>query len=91
MMVRLSMKSAYAPVLLDSRQGNILDNGLDIIAVGWVCTSNGGQVSDVLLEVELEMDASCGSYPSLYITLQKNCVTQPNQDSYQGGRGGGGY
>ena len=88
MMIKLSGNSAYAPVVLDNGGGDFLTDGTDLIAMGWGSTRNDGRTSDVLLEVEVDVDSSCGSYPESSITPRMFCAGRRGKDSCQGDSGG---
>ena len=87
MMVRLNGSSAFAPLILDNGGGNLLADGTDLIVRGWGTTSSGGPSSNVLLEVEVDADTSCGSYSSSVLTPRMFCAGRAGKDSCQGDSG----
>ena len=58
--------------------------------MGWGATQSGGWGSDVLLEVDVPIDDSCGNYPNSDITNNMVCAGDNNggEDSCQGDSGG---
>jgi len=58
--------------------------------MGWGATSSGGWGSNVLLEVDVPIDDSCGSYSNSEITNNMICAGDSNggEDSCQGDSGG---
>ena len=58
--------------------------------MGWGATQSGGWGSDVLLEVDVPIDDSCGNYSNSEITNNMICAGDSNggEDSCQGDSGG---
>ena len=88
MMIKISGNSAYSPVELDDGGENLLADGTDLIVVGWGRTSTDGQISNVLLEAEVDSDSSCGFWSSSWISSRMFCAGRPGKDSCRGGSGG---
>ena len=63
MLIRLSVRSTYAPVELYNGKEALLADGTNLIVMGWGTTSHGVPGSDLILEVEVDVDVSCGLNP----------------------------
>ena len=87
MLIRLSRRSTYTPVELENGKEDHLANGTNLIVMGWGTTSHGGPWSDLLLEVEVDVDVSCGLNPE-EITPRMFCAGSEGKDSCQGDSGG---
>jgi len=96
-----SLNNDYALLHLSSPVTNfepiklITDNSHDSEPVmstvmGWGATSSGGWGSNVLLEVDVPIDNSCGNYSNSDITNNMICAGDSNggEDSCQGDSGG---
>ena len=94
MMIRLDGFSNYEPVVLDS--GDVsLDDGNDVVVMGWGTTSYYGPESSVLLEVEVDLytQAACkAAYSDVmiddYITDRMVCAARVGKNSCLGDSGG---
>ena len=92
MMMRLDGESAYGTVELDT--GDIpLNNGEDLIVMGWGTTASGGSSSNVLMEVEVDAwtNSACNqAYGNIDDSML--CAARSsnglNYDSCQGDSGG---
>jgi len=88
MMVKLKENSTHAPVILDDGS-NDLSDGAAVTVIGWGTTSSGGSVSNVLLEVEVDIvsnDKCDDAYGD--ITNNMVCAAKDGKDSCQGDSGG---
>ena len=86
MLVRLSGNSAFEPVELDD--SGTLPNDSDLIVMGWGAICTGCDSADVLMEVNVQSDSSCGYYPPYKITDRMFCAGDVEKDSCQGDSGG---
>ena len=85
----MTQPSSFEPIQL------VTDNSHDnepvmSTTMGWGATSSGGWGSDVLLEVDVPIDDSCGNYSNSDITNNMICAGDANggEDSCQGDSGG---
>ena len=88
-LLHLTQPSSFEPIQL------ITDNSHDdepvmSTTMGWGATYSGGWGSDVLLEVDVPIDNSCGNYSNSSITNNMVCAGDNNggEDSCQGDSGG---
>jgi len=91
MMLKLDGSSSRTPVQLDTGDDtSLLDAGNDVIVMGWGTTSSGGSLSNVLLEVEVDVisQAQCQDAYSNPITERMVCAARTGKDSCQGDSGG---
>ncbi len=79
----------FEPIRLIT-DGSHDDEPVMATTMGWGATSSGGWGSDVLLEVDVPIDDSCGSYSNSEITNNMICAGDGNggEDSCQGDSGG---
>ena len=96
-----SLDNDYALLLLDSpitdfepiqlcTDTNHDEEPVMSTVMGWGATSSGGNSSNILLEVDVPIDDSCGSYSNWEITNNMICAGDSNggEDSCQGDSGG---
>jgi trypsin len=91
MMLKLNGSSSRTPVQLDTGDDtSLLDAGNDVIVMGGGTTSSGGSLSNVLLEVEVDVisQAQCQDAYSNPITERMVCAARTGKDSCQGDSGG---
>ena len=88
-LIHLTQPSSFEPIQL------ITDDSHDnepvmATTMGWGATSSGGWGSSILLEVDVPIDDSCGSYSNSDITNNMICAGDGNggEDSCQGDSGG---
>lgn len=92
LLLELSTNSSYAPVKLDD--GSItLEDGQDLTTMGWGVTESGGDLSDVLREVEVDFMPllRCRlTYLAGISWVSKNmiCARREGKDACQGDSGG---
>jgi len=92
MVLRIEGESQHTPVALDDGTTDLLTDGTELTVMGWGALSQGGSVTNLLQEVDVDVDASCGSYASSSITERMFCAARTingvNYDSCQGDSGG---
>jgi len=76
-----------SPIDLISIDSNDDDN-TNVTAMGWGTLQSGGSISNILMEVNISIDDSCGLYQSTEITANMICAGADNKDSCQGDSGG---
>ena len=88
-LIHLTSPSSFEPIQLVTSDSHD-DEPVMSTTMGWGATSSGGWSSDVLLEVDVPIDDSCGSYSNSEITNQMVCAGDGNggEDSCQGDSGG---
>lgn len=92
MVMRLDSFSSATPVELDDG-GVSLTPGNDAVVMGWGTTSYEGYVSDVLLEVEVDLISQSDCQEAYnddeaIVTDRMVCAARPGKDSCQGDSGG---
>jgi len=91
MVLKMSGSSAKTPVVLDRGEVS-LDPGKRVIVMGWGLTRDQGELSNVLMEVEVEIKnhQDClNSYSDMTrITDRHICASLPGKDSCNGDSGG---
>ena len=92
MVLRIEGESQHTPVTLDDGTTDLLTDGTELTVMGWGALSQGGSGSNLLQEVDVDVDASCGNYASSSITERMFCAARTingvNYDSCQGDSGG---
>lgn len=89
MMVKLKNASKYSLVSLDDGYVE-LDDGDNVTVMGWGTTTEGGELSDILLEVEVDIvdNDACDVIYDGFITDNMLCAAREGKDSCQGDSGG---
>lgn len=78
---------SYTPIPL-AYDLSFEEDDASVITMGFGATSYGGSSSDSLLYISIQVDESCGYYPSTYISDEMICATATNVDACQGDSGG---
>jgi len=90
-LLKLTRPSAFSPITWDDGSQDTSD-GAPVTVIGWGTTSSGGPVSDVLLEVEVNIveNSQCNSDYGLTtrVTDVMMCAASPGKDACQGDSGG---
>jgi trypsin len=88
-LIHLTQPSSFEPIQLVTSDSHD-DEPVMSTTMGWGATSSGGGSSQVLLEVDVPIDDSCGSYSNSEITNNMVCAGDGNggEDSCQGDSGG---
>jgi len=90
MLIRLQHASSYDTVTLNDGSAELV-SGLDVTTIGWGATSEGGEGSDILLEVELDLvdHNFCNvAYQGDIYETSMICASRRGKDSCQGDSGG---
>ena len=88
-LLHLTIPSNFEPIQLVTSDSHDEEPVMST-TMGWGATQSGGWGSDVLLEVDVPIDDSCGSYSNSDITNNMICAGDGNggEDSCQGDSGG---
>ena len=88
-LIHLTEPSSFEPIQLVTSDSHD-DEPVMSTTMGWGATQSGGWGSSILLEVDVPIDDSCGSYSNSEITNQMVCAGDGNggEDSCQGDSGG---
>lgn len=88
-LLHLTVPSNFEPIKLVTSDSHD-DEPVMSTTMGWGATQSGGWGSDVLLEVDVPIDDSCGNYSNSSITNNMVCAGDSNggEDSCQGDSGG---
>jgi len=88
-LIHLTQPSSFEPIQLVTDTDHDEEPVMSTV-MGWGATSSGGWSSNVLLEVDVPIDNSCGSYSNSEITNNMICAGDGNggEDSCQGDSGG---
>ena len=88
-LLHLTVPSNFEPIKLVTSDDHDNEPVMST-TMGWGATQSGGWGSDVLLEVDVPIDDSCGNYSNWEITNNMVCAGDNNggEDSCQGDSGG---